>query len=108
MRDGLLGNPPRSYDCHLRWHDDQVGKPASDHPEIRQRDGRAAQLFRGYRARDCVSPQAVEAGPQVGYAALGDIAQHRNDEAALGIDGDAEIDARDEATFSRAGIETRY
>jgi hypothetical protein len=24
MRDCLLGNPPSSYDCRLRWHDDQI------------------------------------------------------------------------------------
>jgi hypothetical protein len=34
MRDCPLGNPPRSYDCHLRWHDDQIGKPASYHPKF--------------------------------------------------------------------------
>src|SRR6185437_271148 len=39
MRDCPLGNPPRPYDCRLRWHDDQIGKPASDHPEIRKRNG---------------------------------------------------------------------
>jgi hypothetical protein len=73
IRDHLLLNPPRSYDCCLRWHDNQIGESASDHPKIRQRNGRAAQLFRGYRARDRVSPQAVEAGPQVRYAARCDI-----------------------------------
>jgi hypothetical protein len=104
MRNYPLRNPPRPYHCRLRRHDEQIGKPASDHPEIRQRNRRAAQLFRGYRARDCVSTQAVEAGPQVPYAPLCDIAQHGNDEAAaLGIDGDAEIDALDQAPFSRAG-----
>src|SRR4029077_18187224 len=50
MRDCPLGNPPRSYDCHLRWHDDQIGKPASDHPEIGQRNGRDAELFMEHRA----------------------------------------------------------
>ena len=48
MRDHPLGNPAGAYDRHLRRHDDQVGKPASDHAEVRQRNGRAAQLARRY------------------------------------------------------------
>ena len=63
-----------------------------------------AQLFGGIERAIGVSPQAVEAGPQVRYAAHRDIAQHRNDEAALGIDGDAEIDARDMASFSNTQL----
>jgi len=31
MGDHPCGNPPRPYDCHLRRHDYQIGKPTSDH-----------------------------------------------------------------------------
>ena len=101
MRHHPLGDPAGAYDCRLRRHDDEIGKPTSDHAEIRQRNRRAAQLSRGYRARDGVSPQSVKSGSQIRYASLCDIAEHGNDEAASGIHGDAEIDALDQAIASR-------
>ena len=48
MRDHPLGNPAGADDRHLRGYDDQVGEPASDHAEIRQRNRRAAQFARRY------------------------------------------------------------
>ena len=91
-------------DRDLRRNDDQVGKSAADHAEIRQRDRRAAQLLRRDRARGGVGPQPIEAGTQVARVALADIAQHRHDEAALGIDRDADVDALDQPALARLGV----
>jgi hypothetical protein len=49
----------------------------------------------------------VEPGSQVSSVALGDIALDRHDQAALGIDRDANIDALDRTTTSVRAITAR-
>ena len=46
-------------------------------------------------------------GAQIACVALADIAQHRNDETALGIDGDADVDALDQPALAGCGSCTR-
>src|ERR1700694_1969480 len=98
------GNPAGTDDRHLWRYNHETAEAPADHAEIRQCDGRPPKFFRWNRAGDRVGPQPVEPGSQVPYVALGDVAHHRHDEAALGIDRDTNIDALDQTPGARAGI----
>src|SRR5215831_19008018 len=91
-------------DGHLGRNDDEIGEPSADHAEIRQGDGRATQLLRWDRPRRGVGAQPVETGAQVVCVALADVAHDRYDEAALGIDGNADVDALDQPPLARLGV----
>src|SRR5262245_47625160 len=96
-----LVDATRSDDGNLRRNDDQVGKASPDHAEIRERNRGAAQFLRRDRARRGVGAQPVEAVAQIARVALPDIAQHRHDEPALGIDRNPDVDALDTPALAR-------
>jgi hypothetical protein len=99
-----LVDAPGADDGNLGRNDDEIGEASADHAEIRQRDGRAAQLLRRDRARGGVGAQPVEARPQVSRVALAHVAHDRYDEAALRVDGNADVDALDEPPLARLGV----
>src|SRR5215472_2758357 len=84
-------NAAGAEDCDLRRNDDELSKPPSEHPEIRQGDGLAAQLGERHRARPDVALHCLDPAPQIGGVAAADIAQYRDEEAVPGIDREAEI-----------------
>ena len=59
---------------------------------IGQRDGRAAQFFRRHGPRLDIGVHAVEAAAQVRGIPVGDVAQHGDEQAIVGVYGDTEVD----------------
>src|SRR5262249_24555330 len=94
----------RSDDSNLRRNDDEVGEASPDHAEIGEGNRGAPRSLGRDRPRRGVGPQRVEAVAQVARVALADIAQHGHDEAALGVDGNADVDALDQPALPRLGI----
>src|SRR3974390_1457067 len=100
LHDDPLFGTTSADDRHLRGNDHEAGEAPSDHAEVRQRNGRAAQLLRWNRTRRCIGAHAVDAGTQIGAIALADVTHDRNDQTTLKIDRNAHVDALEQAPFS--------
>src|SRR5579875_918276 len=96
-------DPPGAEDRDLRRDDDERGEAAGEHAEIGQGDGLPAQFGDRHGARPHIGLHALKAPPQIGGVAGADIAQHRDEQPLLGVDGDAEIDLRPSYQALRPG-----
>lgn len=88
----LLVQASGAENGHSGWDHDRRRVLAAQHAEIRQSDGVAAQFLGRNPACGNVRVHPVEAAAQVGGIAVGDIAQHRNEQALGQVDGDADVD----------------